>query len=99
MSRTKRVIKSGVAWLGEPNLAKISVIVSRIYKDVWFSALLFLVARQTIPTELYDEVIDNIHILGKDGGYILAPCHNIQVVSPPENIVAMYETGYENGWY
>jgi len=49
------VIKSGVAWLGEPNLAKISVIVSRIYKDVWFSALLFLVARQTIPTELYDE--------------------------------------------
>jgi len=50
MSRTKRVIKSGVAWLGEPNLAKISVIVSRIYKDVWFSALLFLVARQTIPT-------------------------------------------------
>ena len=92
-------IKSGVAWLGEPNLAKISVIVSRIYKDVWFSALLFLVARQTIPTELYEEVIDNIHILGKDGGYILAPCHNIQVVSPPENIVAMYETGYENGWY
>ena len=41
------VIKAGVAWLGEPNLAKISVIVSRIYKDVWFSALLFLVARQT----------------------------------------------------
>lgn len=45
------------------------------------------------------EVIDNLHILGKGGGYILAPCHNIQAISPPENIVAMYETGYEYGWY
>ena len=44
------------------------------------------------------EVIDNISILGKGGGYILGPCHNIQVVSPPENIVAMYETGYEYSW-
>lgn len=43
------------------------------------------------------EVIDNIEILGKGGGYILAPCHNIQAVSPPENIVAMYETGYAYG--
>jgi len=44
------------------------------------------------------EVIDNIRILGADGGYIIAPCHNIQAVSPPENIVAMYETGYAEGW-
>ncbi|MFA6241380.1 MAG: uroporphyrinogen decarboxylase family protein [Candidatus Hydrogenedentales bacterium] len=44
------------------------------------------------------EVIDNLRILGEGGGYILAPCHNIQAVSPPENIVAMYETGYAEGW-
>ncbi len=44
------------------------------------------------------EVIDNLRILGEGGGYILAPCHNIQAVGPPENIVAMYETGYERGW-
>jgi len=44
------------------------------------------------------EVIDNLSILGAGGGYILAPCHNIQAVSPPENIVAMYETGYHEGW-
>ena len=44
------------------------------------------------------EVLDNLRILGAGGGYILAPCHNIQAVSPPENIVAMYETGYEAGW-
>ena len=33
-----------------------------------------------------------------NGGYILAPCHNLQSVSPVENIVAMYETGYEEGF-
>ena len=48
--------------------------------------------------EVKQEVTDNIRILGEGGGYILGPCHNIQAVSPPENIVAMYKTGYENGW-
>jgi len=48
--------------------------------------------------EVRQEVRDNIRILGAGGGYILGPCHNIQVVGPPENIVAMYETGYEEGW-
>jgi len=43
------------------------------------------------------EVADNLSILGAGGGYILAPCHNIQAVSPPENIVALYETGLELG--
>lgn len=46
---------TGLAWLGESTLAKISVMLSSIYKNVWFSALLFLTARQTIPPELYDE--------------------------------------------
>ena len=48
--------------------------------------------------EVRQEVRDNIRILGEGGGYILAPCHNIQAVGPPENVVAMYETGYEVGW-
>jgi uroporphyrinogen decarboxylase len=48
--------------------------------------------------EVRQEVLDNLRILGAGGGYILAPCHNIQAVSPAENIVAMYETGYEAGW-
>ncbi len=43
------------------------------------------------------EVADNIRILGQDGGYILAPCHNLQAVSPPENILAMYDAGFEYG--
>lgn len=47
--------------------------------------------------EVRQEVRDNIEMLGAGGSYILAPCHNIQAVSPPENIVAMYETGLELG--
>jgi len=48
--------------------------------------------------EVRAEVLDNIRLLGQGGGYILAPCHNVQAVSPPENVVAMYEAGYEYGW-
>jgi len=48
--------------------------------------------------EVRQEVRDNLRILGAGGGYIIGPCHNIQAVSPAENIVAMYETGYEYGW-
>jgi uroporphyrinogen decarboxylase len=48
--------------------------------------------------EVRQEVQDNLRILGEGGGYILAPCHNIQSVGPVENVVAMYEAGYEFGW-
>lgn len=48
--------------------------------------------------DVREEVLDNLRILGDGGGYILAPCHNIQAVSPPQNVVAMYETGLEYGW-
>ncbi|MDO8683737.1 MAG: uroporphyrinogen decarboxylase family protein [Armatimonadota bacterium] len=58
--------------------------------------------QQTLPfgtvEEVREEVIENYRTLGAGGGYILGPCHNFQSVSPPENIVAMYETGYECGW-
>jgi uroporphyrinogen decarboxylase len=47
--------------------------------------------------EVRQEVRDNLEILGRGGGYILAPCHNIQAVSPPENIVTMYEAALEYG--
>ena len=58
--------------------------------------------QQTLAFGSVDDVVEevkaNIDILGAGGGYIIAPCHNIQAVSPPENIVAMYETGYNEGW-
>jgi len=47
--------------------------------------------------EVRREVCENLVLLGAGGGYILAPCHNIQPLTPPENIVAMYETAYNEG--
>lgn len=58
--------------------------------------------QQTLPfgtvEDVRREVLDNLRILGEGGGYILAPCHNIQPLTPLENVVAMYETGYAEGW-
>ena len=48
--------------------------------------------------EVRTEVIENLEIFGKDGGYILAPCHNLQPITPVENILAMYETAYVEGF-
>ncbi|MDZ7271644.1 MAG: uroporphyrinogen-III decarboxylase-like protein [candidate division KSB1 bacterium] len=48
--------------------------------------------------QVRQEVLDNLRILGQGGGYILAPCHNIQPITPPENVVVMYQTGLEFGW-
>ncbi len=38
------------------------------------------------------EVQDRVRVLAKDGGYILGPSHAIQAGTPPENIVAMFDT-------
>ena len=39
-----------------------------------------------------------IEALSRAGGYIVAPCHALQAVSPPGNVVAMYDAGHEFGW-
>jgi uroporphyrinogen decarboxylase len=57
--------------------------------------------QRTLPfgsvADVRREVEDNLKLLGRGGGYILAPCHNIQPITPVENILAMYEAGYELG--
>ncbi len=50
------------------------------------------------PDEVRAEVRHNIDNLASDGtGYILAPCHNLQAVSPVENIIAMYDEAWHYG--
>ena len=44
------------------------------------------------PEEVKKEVIERLRVLGKNGGYILGPSHAIQDGTPPENIVAMFDT-------
>lgn len=59
--------------------------------------------QETLPFGTVDavkaEVRENIRLLGEGGGYVLAPCHNLQSITPPENIVAMYETVHAEGRY
>ncbi len=44
------------------------------------------------PEDVAAEVADNLCLLGREGtGYILAPCHNIQAITPLKNILAMYQ--------
>ena len=38
------------------------------------------------------EVEERIRVLGRNGGYILGPSHAIQAGTPPENVVALFDT-------
>jgi len=49
--------------------------------------------------EVKDEVRSRLELLAPDGGYVFAPEHCIQPGTPPENIVAMFETVKEYGTY
>lgn len=43
------------------------------------------------PEDVRKEVIRNCEILGKDGGFVFNSVHNIQALTPVENLVAMFE--------
>jgi uroporphyrinogen decarboxylase len=43
------------------------------------------------PGMIRDEVRRRMDILGRDGGYIVAPAHNIQPDTPVENVLAFFE--------
>ena len=50
------------------------------------------------PDEVRQTVREAIDTLGEDRtGYILAPCHNLQAVTPIENILAMYDEAWRYG--
>ena len=48
--------------------------------------------------QVREEVRTCIDVLAGDGvGYILAPCHNIQSITPVENVLAMYDEAWNYG--
>jgi uroporphyrinogen decarboxylase len=51
------------------------------------------------PDEVRIETRRRLDDLMRDGGFVVAPIHNIQDNTPPENIMAMYETVHEFGIY
>jgi len=46
-----------------------------------------------------EEVRRNIEIFKPGGGFVFNNVHNIQAGVPPENIIALFETAYEFGFY
>lgn len=40
-----------------------------------------------------------IDVLGSGVGFIIAPCHLLQIDVSTENVCAIYETGHEYGAY
>ena len=44
------------------------------------------------PEDVRREVEERVAILGQGGGYILGPSHAIQAGTPPENILALFDT-------
>jgi uroporphyrinogen decarboxylase len=51
------------------------------------------------PAEIREHVRLNLEIFKRGGGYVFNSVHNIQAGVPPENIVAMFDTAYEYGFY
>jgi uroporphyrinogen decarboxylase len=45
------------------------------------------------------EVARRMQDLGANGGFIIAPCHNIGPDIPPENVVALFDAVQEYGRY
>lgn len=51
------------------------------------------------PDEIIEQVQRNLEIFKPGGGYVFNNVHNIQSGVPPENIVALFDAGYEFGFY
>jgi uroporphyrinogen decarboxylase len=69
-----------------------------LLKGNWGDKLCFhggVSVQSTLPfgstEDVRKEVQERIRVMGKNGGYILAPSHAIQGGTPPQNIIAFFE--------
>ena len=51
------------------------------------------------PQEVADNVRRNLRAFMPGGGYVFNNVHNIQGEVPPANVMAMFDTAYESGFY
>lgn len=51
------------------------------------------------PEGLRQEVARRLYDLGRGGGYILAPCHNLSFDVPPANVLALFDAAQALGRY
>lgn len=77
-----------------------------VLKELYHGKLVFhgaIDVQQMLPSSTPEgvryDVARRIHDLGRGGGYIVAPCHNIGSDVPPENIEALFSAAQEYGKY
>ncbi len=74
---------------------------SEFGRDVTFATGIDI--QRTLPfcsaREVAEEVKEMIRIYGPGGGFIIAPTHNIEPDTPPENIIAAFAAAIEHGRY
>jgi len=51
------------------------------------------------PDQVRDEVRQRIKTFGKEGGFVFNTVHNVQPRIPVENLLALYRTVQDEGWY
>jgi uroporphyrinogen decarboxylase len=51
------------------------------------------------PKDVSNEVKDRVRTLGPDGGYIFCTAHNLQIDTPLENMIALFQAYQEFGRY
>ncbi len=99
------IIDAGIEVLNpiQPQAARMDAVA---LKEIFGERLVFhggIDQQHTIPhgtvPEVEAEVRRVLHALGKGGGYIFSPCHNLQPDVPPENILAIYRTAAQHGRY
>ena len=50
------------------------------------------------PKQVYRETTRTIDVLGRNGGYIVSPTHQVQGDSPVENVVALFDAARNYRW-
>ena len=74
-------VEKAIPWLLSPNWAKFSVIVSTIWKQFPFAAIMLLAGLQGIPRELYEAAdVDGASALGRFRYVTLPGLHNVSLL-------------------
>lgn len=99
------LIEAGVEILNPVQVSARDMVTDRLKRE-FGDSLSFMGAIDTqhvlpfgSPDDVRREVERRIIDLGPDGGYILAPVHNVQSDVPPENLITMYRHARQFGQY
>ena len=99
------IIKMGVDILNPIQTSALGMD-TNVLKELYHGRLCFhgaIDVQKMLPFESVEgvryDVARRLYDLGRGGGYILAPCHNIGSDVPVKNMEAMYEAAHELGQY